>query len=187
MRTQKFNHMKGGKILGSFLILLTFGLFFVIYLLFTEKSVDFISTIFLLCTTGTIVWVVYKFYKPSFSEVIFSDTNIVSKTHFETETLNLEDIKGIWFLTDPHEQSSIEIYSQDNKPPKNSMVIIGDIEYFEGAQYFGLNMAATLHDSFSNGYTAINYRKELDEVLDYYFRKIKERKPFTDSDTDNSI
>lgn len=174
MRTQTYTHMRGGKILSSILVLLTIGLIGLVYLLFTEKSVDFLSIIMILAAVGTIAWVTYKFYKPGFTDIIFHEDGIISKTHFEREELRIEDIEGIWFLQTPNEDGTIEEYSPTEKVPKNSLIVIGSINCFYGAEYFGLNgPASTLHDTFDQGYTAIHYRKELDEVLEYYYHKIK--------------
>jgi len=167
--------MKGGKIVGTLLILLPISLAVVMIILFLEKNPGFMALIILLLALGTFIWLAYKFYKPGFTEIIFSGTDITSKTYSESEVLELDDIKGIWFLKHPHQDAIAEIYNPNKRPPKNSLIIIGDIQYFDGAQYFGLDSATTLHDSFSYGYTSIHYRKELDEILDYYFYKINER------------
>ena len=40
------------------------------------------------------IWFTCKYYKPAFTNVIFSDEGIISKTHFEQEKLPIDTIKG---------------------------------------------------------------------------------------------
>ncbi len=171
---KKLDHVKGGKILELVLVLLAIALVAVVILLFKSKSIGFIAGIMILVTTGSIIWLVYKYYKPAFTEITFYKDSIVSKTHFESEELSVKNIKGIWFITHPKSEE-VYTFSPNNFPTKGSLVLIGDIDYFNDAEYVGLNGITALCDSFSEGYTTLYYRKELDDILMYYFNKINSR------------
>lgn len=175
MQTQKFSHIRGGKVLEIILIIVTSAVSAFAIFLIIEENIKFLSAVIILFSIGVFIWLTYKCYKPTFTDIIFSETSIISKTNFEKEKLNIGDIKGIYFLRTPYKGAQIEIYSPNNPLPKDCLILIGNIKSFEGATFFGLlGSSSILHDSFSKGYTTILYRKKLDPILEYYYRKIKE-------------
>lgn len=174
METQKFSHIRGGKALEIILIIVLIAVSALAIFLIIEDNVSFWSAVSMILALGIFIWLAYKCYKPTFTDIYFSETGIVSKTNFESEELSLNDIKGIYFLRVPYKNAKIETYSPSNLPPKDSLIVIGNIKYFDGAHFFGLlGSGSILHDSFSKGYTSIQYRKKLDPVLDYYYKKIR--------------
>lgn len=175
MHTKKFSHLKRGKAYGTFLILLTFFLVFMLIMLFIEDKADFLPALSLLLGIASFTWFTYRFYKPAFTDILFSEDGIVSKTHFEQEKLSLNDIKGIWYYKNTQGKSpEIKPYSENNSF-KGCMIILGDINRFRDAGFAGLDGITLLYDSFKPGYTTLHYRKDLDEILAYYNRKIQNR------------
>lgn len=174
MRVQKFNHMPGGKVFGVIFVVLGIALVGLSILLIMAKNIDILSVLVLLVSVVCVIWFAYKFYKPGFTEIIFSEDGIVSKTPFEEERLSLDDIKGIWYYVN-RQTSEHEIlpYSEDTVLKSNCVVIIGDLDYFSGVEYVGMNGMMILHDSFKKGYTTLCYRKKLGAILNYYRDKIQ--------------
>ncbi|MCC8152947.1 MAG: hypothetical protein LIP01_01260 [Tannerellaceae bacterium] len=175
MRTQKFNHMKGGKIIGLVFFSLSIILIVAVFLLFIEMSVGIIAAISLFISVGVLLFTTYTFYKPSFTEVIFSDSGIISKTHFEKENIPMNEIKGIWYYKDTMDEEYDIVPYSEGDDLKGCMVIIGDIECFTDLDYASMSGINMLCSTFKKGYTALYYRKELDEVLKYYHRKIQNK------------
>ncbi|WP_293670021.1 hypothetical protein [uncultured Parabacteroides sp.] len=171
MRTQKFSHMTGGKVLETILIILAITLFVLFLILLFANALNIISMLLLLVSVMSVLWFTYKSYKPTFTDVIFSDEGIISKTHFEQEELPIDTIKGIWYYKNRHE-TEIKPYSDKDKL-KNCIIIIGDIDCFTDVEYIGFNGSTTLRDSFKKGYTTLVYRKRLDGVLKEYDYKIR--------------
>lgn len=163
------------------LIVLTIILVGVWVILFIDKNFDFISVLVILAVIASVIWFTYKFYKPAFTDVLFSDDGIVSKTHFEQEKLSMNDIKGIWYYKNTQGgENKVKLYSGKDTY-KGCVIVIGDISRFKDVEYIGLNGITLLRDSFNKGYTTLYYRKKLDEVLEYYNRKIQ-NKPETEVD-----
>ena len=171
MHTQKFSHMPGGKALEIIIAILTIVLFIIFLVLLFANALSFISVLILLVSVISVIWFTYKYYKPAFTDVIFSDEGIISKTHFEQEELPIDTIKGIWYYKNGN-QTCIKPYSDKDKL-KNCIIIIGDIDYFTNVEYIGLNGSSVLRDSFKRGYTTLVYRKKLDGVLKEYDYKIR--------------
>lgn len=180
MQQLKLNHMPGGKVLAIILIILVVGLIFAAIALFLAPhiSVGFFAGITLIIAVGTFVWLAYKFFRPGFTEVIFTPEGIISKIPSERAEMRVEDMKGIWMISLPIEHNGFERYSPSNALRKNTLLLFGDVEAFDGATTFGLMGApGTLYDTFDNDYATIYYRKNkgIDEFVDLYYRKIKER------------
>lgn len=171
MHTQKFSHMAGGKILEIIMIILTIALLVIFLGLLFLNALEVISMLILLVSVISVTWYIYKNYKPAFTDVIFSDEGIISKTHFEQEELPINTIKGIWYYKNRHE-TDIKPYS-DKDNLKNCIIIIGDIDCFTNVEYIGLNGSTMLRDSFKKGYTTLVYRKRLNGVLKEYDYKIR--------------
>lgn len=163
MHTQKFSHMAGGKFLEIIIMILTIVLFVIFLLLLFANALEFMSVLILLVSVISTVWFTCRYYKPAFTDVTFSDEGIISKTHFERESLPIDTIKGIWYYKNNH-QTEIKPYSDKDKL-KNCIIIIGDIDCFTNVEYIGLNGSTMLRDSFKKGYTTLVYRKRLDPVL----------------------
>lgn len=171
MYPQKFSHMAGGKIMEIIIIILTISLLAIFLILLFANALDIISILILLVSVISIICFTYKFYKPAFTDVVFSDEGIISKTHFEQEKLPIDTIKGIWYYKNKHE-ADIKPYS-DKDNLKNCIIIIGDIDCFTNVEHIGLNGATVLCDSFKKGYTTLVYRKRLSGVLKDYDYKIR--------------
>lgn len=171
MRTQKFSHMTGGKVFEIIMIILSIVLIVLFFLLLFNNLLDILSILILLASTISVIWVTCRYYKPAFTEVIFSDEGIISKTHFEQESLPIDTIKGIWYYKNNH-HTEIKPYSDTDKL-KNCTIIIGDIDCFTDVEYIGLDGTTMLRDSFKKGYTTLIYRKRLKEVLKEYDYKIR--------------
>lgn len=175
MHTQQFSHMRGGKIFGTILILLSFFLIATLTMVFVEKAANLFTLVILLTGTTSFAWFTYKFYKPAFTDVVFSEDGILSKTLFEWEKLSPEDLKGIWYYRNKQGvKPDIKPYAKGENL-KGCVLILGDIERFEDAGFIGLDGITLLHDSFKPGYTTLHYRKKLDEILAHYHRKIQKR------------
>lgn len=171
MRTQKFSHMTGGKVLEIIIAILTIVLLIIFLVLLFANALNVISVLILLVSVVSVVWFTYKYYKPAFTDVIFSDEGIISKTHFEQEELPIDAIQGIWYYKNGHE-TDIKPYSDKDKL-KNCIIIIGDIDCFTNVEYIRVNGSAVLRDSFKKGYTTLVYRKRLDGVLNELDYKIR--------------
>ena len=171
MHTQKFSHMVGGKILEVIMVISAIALLVLFLMFLFADALDVIPMLILLVSVISVIWFTCKYYKPAFTNVIFSDEGIISKTHFEQEKLPIDTIKGIWYYRCGHE-TEIKPYSDKDKL-KNSIIIVGDIDCFTNVEHIGLNGSTVLRDSFKNGYTTLVYRKRLDRVLkdlDYKIR-----------------
>ena len=177
MKEQKFTHVQGGKILGILLIITCVCLILGVIYFFAKRSVDFITAASLVALIIATIWLTFKAFKPMFTNIIFEENRIKSQCLSQKEELSLQEIKGIWYFqtTEFGKRKTIIPYTEKEKPDKNSVIILGDIDYFENAE-FVLIGHALLVDSFKDGYTSLHYRKKLDSVLDYYLKKIKENK-----------
>lgn len=180
MEPLKINHMPGGKVLAVILFILVIVLFFAAIALFLAPhvSVGFIAGIALIVAVASCIWLAYKFYKPGFTDVLFTEEGIISKTPSERSELRIEDMKSIWITKLPVGHHPFEEYGPHNLAEKNTLIYFGDIDYFDGASFFGLMGApSTLHDTFTDDYATIYYRKGkgMDEFFEYYYKKIKER------------
>jgi uncharacterized membrane-anchored protein YitT (DUF2179 family) len=171
MHTQKFSHMIGGKIVGTITIISAITLLVLFFMFLFANTIDILFMLILLVSVISAIWLTYKYYKPAFTDVIFSDEGIISKTHFEQEELPIDTIKGIWYYKNGN-QTCIKPYSDKDKL-KNCIIIIGDIDCFTNVEYIRVNGSTMLRDSFKKGYTTLTYRKRLDGVLkdlDYKIR-----------------
>ncbi len=172
MRVKKFSHMKGGKVLEICLVLSVIFLIVVAFLLFRDMEVGFVSAFILLVIIGLSIRFVYRFYKPAFTDVIFSDDRILSKTHFEQSELAVNDIKGIWYYKNVRlPVLEMNPYSEE-ADLKGCIVVIGDLAGFDNARSMDINGSRILCDTFGKGYTTLVYRKALDEVLNHYSRHL---------------
>lgn len=104
MQTQKFSHIRGSKAMEIILIIVVIAVSSFAIFLIIEDNVSFLSTVSMLLAIGVFIWLAYKCYKPTFTDIIFSETGILSKTNFESEKLELNDIKGIYFLRVPYKK-----------------------------------------------------------------------------------
>lgn len=153
------------------LIILTIVLIGVVGLLLFDNALDMLSILVLLVSVVSVIYFTYKYYKPAFTDIIFSDEGIISKTHFEEERLPIDAIKGIWYYKNGH-QTEIKPYSEKDNL-KNCTIVIGDVDRFTDVEYIGLNGSTMLRDSFKKGYTTLIYRKRLEGVLKEYDYKIR--------------
>lgn len=176
MEEKKFNHMPGGKVFILIMLIVLIGIITLVFLLFTERSVDFISAIMLLVFVGGLIWLLIKLYKPGFTELRFTEEGINTKTHFASETLLLKDIEGIWLIKPPFMKVELEEYTPQSEKLGGAILIIGDYLRFDGAHFIGIFTSRILHDSFASGYTTVYYRKELDPILHYYYNKISSKR-----------
>lgn len=160
---------------GLFLSIMLAILVVMCFLMIWGKKVDFISALSFLAAVVGVGWLIYKLYKPTFTDLSFSDDGIVSKTHFERAELSLEKIKGIWYLSCKETESKyIKPYSEE-ADLRGCVIIFGDIDCFVNVEYVGVGGMNVVRDSFKEGYTTIQYRKSLNEMLQYYNSKIKNR------------
>ena len=174
MKAQQFGHLKGGVAIGIIFIALAIIIVGVIILLLMNNVLSSVKyTILIFGAFGVALWVIARMCRAMFTVVTFSESEIASKTLFMSDTLKVSDVKGIWTLRHPYNGMEAESYTLglDSKQLKGRLVIIGDIKHFDDARF----MASSLVDSFAYGYTALYYRKDLDDVLAYYYKKIKER------------
>ena len=181
MKTLKLNHMPGGKVMAIITIILVVILIIAAIALFLAPhiSVGFFAGITLLLAAGTCVWLAYKQFRPGFTEVIFLEEGIISQVLSEKSEMRIEDMKDIWITSLPLENNTFERYDPDNNPlRKNTLLLFGDIDAFDGATTFGMMGApGMLYDTFEDDYATIYYRKNkgIDEFVDLYYRKIKDR------------
>lgn len=180
MQTLKLNHMPGGKVLAVILIALVVILIGAVIALFLTPhiSIGFVPGIMIIVAVGGSIWLAYKFFKPGFTEVIFTKDGIISKTPSLESQMRVKDMKGIWLISLPIEQNEFEEYGPNNRLRKNTLVLFGDVRAFEGATTFGLvGTPGTLYDTFGDNYATIYYRKNkgIDEFVELYYKKIQER------------
>lgn len=173
MRTQKVAYMKGGKFLGSLIIVLSISVVILLIVLFKEKNVHLVTAISFMAAAGALVWAGFKLYKPTFTDIIFSEDKIIGKSGMESEEIMINDMEGIWFFTSTPDEIKFNVFSPTNRPSKGSVIIFGKLACFDNASFIKFSGPPFLRDSFLKGYIAINYRKELDGILDYYYSKIK--------------
>ena len=176
MKEQKFTHFQGGRILGVLIIITCVCLILGAIYFFEQRSVDFITVASIVALIIATIWFTFKAFKPMFTNIIFEENRIKSQCLFqEEEELSLQEIKGIWYFqtTEFGKRKTIIPYTEKEKPDKNSVIILGDIDCFKDAK-FVLMGHALLVDSFKDGYTSLHYRKKLDSVLNYYLKKIKD-------------
>lgn len=186
MQEQKFSHLRSGKALGITLIILQIALIGVGIALFISSTDPGFRTLIsssmpqiLRLLTGGVVtigfmFLLYRFYKPGFTDVIFSTKGIISRTPFEQQELSIDNIKGIWYFRQNEcENIILKPYSKQENL-KGCIVVIGDRNRFLNVETVGMGFMM-LKDAFNPGYTSLFYRKGLDEVLEYYNHQILSR------------
>lgn len=175
VETMTFSHMRGGKTLFFISAFLATALVIVSTMLLLSGRADFIALISIFIANVMVVLVACKTYKPAFTRIRFEGDKIVSKSGSEWEELKLKDIQGIWYSNNYHLDSmTFTPYTPNDKKIKGgSLIILGDLDYFNGAEFITMNnLNVILKDCFWQGYTTLHYRKSLKTVLDYYYQQI---------------
>ena len=73
MHTQKFSHMVGGKILEVIMVISAIALLVLFLMFLFADALDVIPMLILLVSVISVIWFTCKYYKPAFTNVIFSD------------------------------------------------------------------------------------------------------------------
>lgn len=170
-----FSHMRGGKTLFFIFAFLATALVIVSTMLLLSGRAGFIALISIFVANVMVILVACKTYKPGLTKITFEGDKIISKSGAEWEELKLKDIEGIWYSNNYHlTNMTFTPYTPNDKKIKGgSLVILGNLESFNGAEFITMNnLNVILKDCFWQGYTTMHYRKSLKTVLDYYYQQI---------------
>lgn len=168
-----FSHMIGGHIYAISLIIL-FVILLIVSLVGLLRLNDFFGFFIILVVDFLVGLLAWRVTKIGFTTVTFEGNTIESKSTSDSELLDINEIKGIWYSKNYHLPNMTFIeYTPEQKIPFGSLVLIGDIDYFEGAEFLSMNgMNFALKDCFWRGYTTLQFRKALKPVLDFYYNHL---------------